>query len=370
MTQGHSLRFHSVLTFLFCFTLATSVATAETQTVSTKGTDNATVQASTEKSKSSGKTITREKNLTTESGIQAQLTARFHTSPTWVHSTWLDYITDVDGDGFYHHFRFGFDADTDYTEQPIYAELYLQDGIDTVLLFESGTIWLNGDSGNDAYEISTSLNAGYPAQTYDLVLRLYDADTHELLQELTYLDDDNLANLFLEGADSDTVFYSAPYIYHFTSDITLDGDNDGYYTHLNMTVDVDAPHTTTPIQLGVEIYDPQNGWISLYLSDEWFIQGADSTDAQTISITLEQGLPEDYYEIRLTVYESASRAIVTTETISQRLPMESLDYDAEIVVTHEYSSSTSVGTTVSGGATGFIFLPILCLLSLARRKKN
>lgn len=321
-----------------------------------------------ETNKSVGKIVSRQKTQNNTQGPQAQVSARFHTSPVWIHDTWLDYITDVDGDGFYHHFRFGFDADTDYAAQPIYAELYLIDGVNEVLLFESNTFWLEVDSGNDAYEISTSLNAGYPAQTYDLVLRIYDADTHELLTELTYLDDNNLANLFLEGADSDTDFYSAPYIYHFTSQITQDADSDGFYTNLNMTIDVDAPHITTPILLGVEIYDPQSGWISVYLSNEWLITGTDKNDTHNINISLENGLSENNYEVRLTVYESTSRAIVTSETISQRLPLESLDYD--VVHTQQYSSSTSVGGTVSGGGIGFLALPILLVMGLWRIQKN
>lgn len=314
-----------------------------------------------EVSKSAGKIVARQKDQHT---IDAHLSARLHTTPVWIHSTWLDYITDLDGDGFHHHFRFGFDADTTYTSQPIYAQLLLVDGVDEAPLFESDRFWLQGDSGNDAYEISTSLNAGYPAQTYDLVLRLYDADTHALVAQLTYLEDNNLANLFLEDADSDTLFYSAAYIYHYSTELLQDTDSDGHFTHLNMTIDLDAPHATSAVQLGVEILHPENGWLSVYLSPEWLITGTHQADAQNINITLENGFPEDHYEVRLTVYDSNSRAIVTHETISLRHPLESQDYDQDYG--SHLASSTSVGGTVSGGAMNIWLLPFLLLLYTLR----
>jgi hypothetical protein len=346
--------------------LSLNAANAQTPAESNNLAQNSTVTSSDVSNKSLGKQVKREKSSTP---LRAQLQARAHTSPVWVDSTWLEYVTDLDGDGFFHHFRFGFDADTDFTDQLIYAELYLVDGDREILLFESSDFWLTGRSGEDTYEVTTSLDTGYAPQTYDLVLRLYNANNHAPFTELTYLDDPTLANLFLEDATNDTDFYSAPYIYQFTTELSDDHDGDGFYTNLTMTVDIDAPFETTAVQMGVEIYDPLDGWVLVLLTDDWYIEGTLETDAQTIEIALENGFPEADYEVRLTVYEPLSRAIVATETIRQRLALESEDYDHRQSFYFETTTSTStpVGVSASGGALGFLALPLLIVLGLRRR---
>jgi hypothetical protein len=313
--------------------------------------------------KSSGKSITRPITDRSEA-LSAQMTARFHASPVWVHSTWLSYITDLDGDGFYHHFRFGFDADTDYHNQALYAALFLvQDG-DEILLYESEDFHIHGQSGEDAYEITTSLNSDYPTQTYHLILRLYDADSFTLVSELTYLDDPTLANIYLEDSERDTEFQSTPYLYAFSTELLQDNDADGFYTQLNLFVDVDAPFHTSTVIIGVELYDPQQGWIQVLMSEAWLIEGSQDTDARTVRVELENGLPEQNYEVRLTLYEAFSRAIIATETISQRYPLESRDYDRNH--RHQYGSSTSTGATIEGGSITLL-LGILTLLLYSRR---
>lgn len=282
--------------------------------------------------------------------------ARYHLNDIWIHQTWIQYLVDEDGDGFYHHFRFRFDADTSYDTQSLYAEVFLSDGSEEWLIFESGTFFIHGQSGNDVYEMSTSLNTGYPTQTYALTLRLYDAVSHELLLELNELDDSELAYLYLEDADRDSEYSSTPYVHSYTTELNDDFDGDGYFSQIVLTIDVDAPFSSQDIRIGVELYDAYEGWQSLYLSEEITIAGSYSSDKETITIDLDNGYRENNYELKMTVYESQSRAIIASESISQSLPLESLDHEND----DEYRSSKSHG---HGGA--FTLLALIPLLAMA-----
>ncbi|MCG8672561.1 MAG: choice-of-anchor H family protein [Pseudomonadales bacterium] len=360
----HLARITIFIGLILAFAFAAGVQAAESGSTDPSADSSiaSTKEASSnaEGTKSSGKLITKDANKKADRSLAA---TRSHLDPVWIHNTWVDYVTDIDGDGFYHHFRFSFDADTHYVSQALYAEVYLSDGQDQWRIFTSNTFWINGSSGGDVYEISTSLNEGYPTQTYDLTLRLYDAVTHELLTEWDYLDDSELDSLFLEDADRDTLFSSSPYIHHFELNLRDDFDADGYYSQVNMEVDVDAPNTRSDIRIGVELYDPYDGWESLYLSNEISISGSTTHDNQSITINLDQGYPEDLYQLRITVYEAVSRAVITTETISQTVALESLEHEGD---THEHRSSSSHG---HGGAMGLLALPLIAL-GIIRKQRS
>lgn len=312
--------------------------------------------ADTSATKSTGKQISVDKT--------GKLVARSHFSDVWIDNTWVTLLTDQDGDGFYHHFRFRFDADTTHLSQALYAKVFMSDGSDQWKIFESDTFVINAQSGTDVYEISTSLNKGYPTGNYDLILRLYDPVSHELLLEWNWLDDSHLANLYLEDADRDTLYSSTPYVHSFTTDLSDDFDGDGYFSRLDLRVDVDVPYARSDIRIGVELYDPVSGWESLYLSPKVTIDGSSSHDTESITLELDSGFPEDHYTLRLTVYESLSRAILATESIDQTMPLESLDYEDS----DHYRSSSSHGSGGSMGLLGLLMLPALAAFRWRKKR--
>ena len=303
--------------------------------------------------KSTGKQISIDK--------ATKITVRSYVSDLWIDSSWITLLTDEDGDGFYHHFRFSFDADTTRLSQQLYAKVFLSDGSEQWKIFESGNFWINGRSGTDVYEISTSLNEGYPPAAYDLILRLHDAVSGELLLEWGPQDDSHMADMFLEDAQRDLLYSSTPYVHSFTTELSDDFDSDGFFSRLDLLVDVDAPFEQTRVRIGVELYDVLNGWESLYLSPEIFISGINSNDREHINIELDAGFPENHYTLRLTVYESLSRAMVSSEAIQQSMPLESLDYEDS----HDHHRSSS--SHGSGGSMGWLMLPLLAILAVRRR---
>ena len=305
-------------------------------------------------SKTSGKQITIEK--------KTPRAVTYHYDDVWIESTWIDYVIDEDGDGFYHDFRFSFDADTRYNSQALYAVISLSNGNDTWPVFTSDTFWINGSSGSDVYQISTALYDGYPAGIYDLSVELFDAHSHEHLQSWDYLDDHSLANLSLEDSEHDTFFSSTPYVHSFDLHLDDDFDGDGFSSQIAFEIDVDAPGSISDIRIGVELYDNNNGWEPLFLSEEITITGNSSSDSEAFVIDLENGYPADLYILRITIYESSNRAILSTQTISQDVALESLDYEDD----NDHRSSHSHG---EGGALGWVLLPLFGLL-VARRVKS
>ncbi|PIE41444.1 MAG: hypothetical protein CSA49_03390 [Gammaproteobacteria bacterium] len=311
--------------------------------------------------KSAGKQFARNENKQQQPLARS---AKHSYNPVWVANTWLDYVTDNDDDGYYQHFRFSFDADTSYAAKALFAEIYLSDGYNEWLVFTTETFWIHGNSGADVYEIATSLNEGYPAQSYDLTLRLYDADNHAVLAEQTWFEDPHLRALPLEDATQDSVFNNNAMIHHFELTLSDDFDGDNYFSQINMSVDVDSPYNITDVKIGIDIYDPINGWDTLYLSNEFTVAGVSSNDIQDISIDLENGFPSNQYQLKITVYESFSNALLASETLSQTVQLESLDFEGVFYdgYTEEYYVSAGYG-----GSTGIFTLALLAVGLLGRR---
>lgn len=361
----HLARITIFIGLIIAFALAASVQAAETSTDKQAKSFGQQPSAATSENSS-------EKNSETDAKKTAPVkesarSTRAYLQPVWIHDTQLEYLTDEDGDGYYHHFRFRFDADTDYISQALVAEIALDDGHDETVVFTSNTFWINSISSTDTYEVSTALNSGYPTQTYDLVLRLYDAFSHELLEEWTYLDDSTMDSLYLEDAERDTLFSTTPYIHHYELTLKDDFDQDGFASQVIFNVDVDAPGSSSDIRIGVDIYSDINGWESIYLSDEITISGSHSEDNQTIKVDLDHGYPNDLYQLKLTVYESLSNAILASETVSQTVALESLEYEEEETSHDSDDDHRSSSSSGSGGSMGWLAVPLLALAWLRRR---
>ena len=122
----HLARITIFIGLILAFAFAAGVPAAENSTES-----NETTASNAEGTKSSGKLITKDTNKKAERALAA---TRSHLDPVWIHNTWIDYVTDIDGDGFYHHFRFSFDAD-----MKLILELFFFYAIHTVSLTRKAT---------------------------------------------------------------------------------------------------------------------------------------------------------------------------------------------------------------------------------------
>jgi hypothetical protein len=103
---------------------------------------------------------------------------------TYVYDATTDLFADHDGDGYFHHLRVRFDADTRFTSSVIYAEIYVSaDGKAWEHLYTTKDFTVWGTDPNDDYEVETDLVSGYSTGLYDVLIELHDAADSTLLDE-------------------------------------------------------------------------------------------------------------------------------------------------------------------------------------------
>ncbi|MEC4729075.1 choice-of-anchor H family protein [Shewanella sp. D64] len=117
---------------------------------------------------------------------------------------------DNDYDGFYQTFSVTFDADVYgyYPNQPaeVYAEMYLsRDGGPWVHYYTTDIFTVVGDSTEDDFEVLTTLNSGYPADYYDVLIDLYEVGYTDIVATVNSDDFASLYALPLESSDRDYI---------------------------------------------------------------------------------------------------------------------------------------------------------------------
>ena len=113
-------------------------------------------------------------------GIQSLQSA----GDSWIFDATTDLFTDRDRDGYFSFLRVRFDADTIFTSNWVYAEIYLSaDGTAWEHLYSTQDFLIEGTDPDDDYEVETELVSGYSTGQYDVLIELYDADTLELVDE-------------------------------------------------------------------------------------------------------------------------------------------------------------------------------------------
>jgi hypothetical protein len=115
---------------------------------------------------------------------------------------------DIDYDGFFRTFGVIFDADVfgSYSGQRarVYADLYLsRNGGPWELYFTTENFTIIDDSSDDEFEVLTTLDAGYTAQYYDVLIDLYEVGYSDIVATISSEDVDALYALPLESADRD-----------------------------------------------------------------------------------------------------------------------------------------------------------------------
>lgn len=124
---------------------------------------------------------------------------------TYVDSVKTEIFTDADDDGFYREFTISFDVDTESSDlRDVYVNLYQRTN-GNQWQFETTTdvFTVDGFSAGDVYEISGDWQSGYPANYYDFRLEVIDADTGEVLDDVSP-EFSSLLQVPLEDANNDT----------------------------------------------------------------------------------------------------------------------------------------------------------------------
>jgi hypothetical protein len=123
---------------------------------------------------------------------------------SYVYDGSTDLFSDRDRDGYYHHLRVTFDADTMLGTANLYAIVYLSaDGKAWERLFTTDDFSIHGAAPDDDYEVETDLVSGYSTGLYDVLVELYDAKTNELVDSFGPNDSSDFSVLPLEDSYRD-----------------------------------------------------------------------------------------------------------------------------------------------------------------------
>ncbi|ACA87647.1 choice-of-anchor H family protein [Shewanella woodyi] len=117
---------------------------------------------------------------------------------------------DNDYDGFYQTFSVTFDADVYGAYQnehaEVYAEMYLsRNGGPWEHYYTTDIFTIVGDSTEDDFEVLTTLNSGYSADYYDVLIDLYEVGYTDIVATVSSDDFDSLYALPLESSDRDYI---------------------------------------------------------------------------------------------------------------------------------------------------------------------
>jgi hypothetical protein len=123
----------------------------------------------------------------------------------WIYDTWVTLNNDIDSDGYHSTFTVEFDADTIFTQAPVYAVLYIgrNDVYDAIHV--SSEFLIFGEETTDSFTIESTLVSGFPTRDYDVLLELYDADTETLVAYSDSYDNANFSLLPLESENNEFV---------------------------------------------------------------------------------------------------------------------------------------------------------------------
>lgn len=125
-------------------------------------------------------------------------------SDTWVSTVKTEIWTDNDNDGFYRDFTISFDVDTEQSSRDVYAVLYQRvPGYSWEYETETAVFTVVGDSADDVISIDAEWQSGYPTDYYDFRIELIDADTGEVLDDVSG-EFSSLLEVPLEDAGRDT----------------------------------------------------------------------------------------------------------------------------------------------------------------------
>src|SRR5690606_487509 len=98
---------------------------------------------------------------------------------------------DRDKDGYHSEFRIEFDADSLIGDALVYARLYMRrvGETDWQLYHTTDDFWIYGESGNDDYHVTTTLDDGFATGEYDILIDLYEVGFSGIVATIDASDD-------------------------------------------------------------------------------------------------------------------------------------------------------------------------------------
>jgi len=140
-------------------------------------------------------------------------------------------IEDLDADGYFQTFSVTFDADlltgNPHDEAEVYAELYLsENGGPWVHYYSTDNFVIHGESSDDEFEVYSTLEQGFSANHYDILIDLYEVGYPNIVASYSSDDSNSLHALPLESSD-----YDVEYVEYY-SEVHSHGGSSSLYSLL------------------------------------------------------------------------------------------------------------------------------------------
>ncbi|MGB0834934.1 MAG: choice-of-anchor H family protein [Psychrobium sp.] len=274
---------------------------------------------------------------------------------------WLDSITssskiDEDSDDYSQDLTITFDFDTSYQQIPVYIDMFLVDERDNqTKLTTSKDFVLTGESIADKQRFDIVVDEATATGYYHILINIYDAKTHQLIDIVDYHNNSSLADIRLEGHRFD--HHDTFSLYNHNYSTSIDRDFDGYYQRIELTLDLDSIYSSQELQADILLDGKQ-----LFASRPFTVYGSSTSDLQTFDLLV----PSRFYS---GTYELSARV---TEVLSNHSE-HSTTFDLGVVsVESEYNDQpvhTDVIVHESGSLHWFGLLGLGLLVVLRRLRR-
>lgn len=282
---------------------------------------------------------------------------------------------DRDGDAYHSEFRVRFDADVRIGDALVYARLYLRRAGESewYLYRETDDFWIYGQSNDDDYYVTTTLDAGYATGEYDVLIDLYEVGYNGIVATLGPLDSGALSYLPLEEIGLDMPIEMAGYsIGEVYTDLIADDDGDGYYSRFQITFDPDADVERRLVFARVWVRARGGEWIEEFVSEDWWVDTSGDSDAYVLDVDWISGYPTSYYDVQIDLYDSQSELLIASAGSERadlaQLPLEDRSRD-ERVSPPPPPSGGGNSHSREGGGGAFEWWSLAGLLLLAACRK-
>jgi hypothetical protein len=281
---------------------------------------------------------------------------------------------DRDADAYHSEFRVRFDADVRVGDALVYARLYLRRAGESewFLYRETDDFRIYGQSGDDDYYVTTTLDAGYATGEYDVLIDLYESGYSGIVASLGPLDSGALSYLPLEEVGLDVPIelpgYSIGEVY---TDLVVDDDNDAYFSRFQITFDPDADYESRFVFARVWVRARGGEWIEEFVSEDWRVDISGGEDAYVLDVDWLTGYPTSYYDVQIDLYDSETERLIASAGSDRadlaQIPLEDRSRD-QVISVPPLGSGGSSHSREEGGGGAFGLWSVLGLLALGAVK--
>ncbi|MDY6945720.1 MAG: choice-of-anchor H family protein [Pseudomonadota bacterium] len=283
---------------------------------------------------------------------------------------------DRDFDGYHSEFRIRFDADSRVGDALVYARLYLRrvGEPDWQLYHTTEDFWIYGESGNDDYYVTTTLDDGFATSEYDVLIDLHEVGYGGIVATLGPNDVGELRDLPLEEAGLDLPIEIPGYgIGDVSTTLLIDSDRDGHYSQFRITFDPDADFDGTYVYARFWVRAQGGEWIEEHVSEDFLVDASGSADVYSLTADWISGYPTAQYDVQIDLHEAATGSLVASAGSERlqlsRIPLEDQARDSRFDSPRPGGGGGDTTSQESGGgAVGLWSLLGLALLALGRRK--